>query len=297
MKINQIPDIYIEQYLLNELPENLREEMNALIQENPSLEKRIEEIKKSNENILAAHTSESIISAIMEKINRVKSDSELIHESKYQQVKETAPDTDAGYSYLIIKNAFKKIRSLTANRYTLSLASAAVIVIAVLFMMPGILKNDSFKTEYDTDVRIKGLDSKLIIYRMKGKEIEELKSSDTAREGDIIQIGYIAMDKFRYGSIISIDGRGTVTLHYPESPDSHGELTMNKKVLLNKSYELDDSPSFERFVMILSDEPVDTSGIIKKAKKLAMNKDTSLNGSIGTGKNSVEFSAVIKKIE
>jgi len=297
MKINQIPDIYIEQYLLNELPENLREEMNALIQENPSLEKRIEEIKKSNENILAAHTSESIISAIMEKINRVKSDSELIHESKYQLVNETAPDTETGPVYSIVKNVSKKIRSLTANRYTLSLASAAVIVIAVLIMMPGILKNDSFKTEYDTDVRIKGLDSKLIIYRMKGKEIEELKSSDTAREGEILQLGYIATDKFRYGTIISIDGRGTVTLHYPENSDSHDVLTMNKKVLLNKSYELDDSPSFERFIMILSDEPVDTSGIIKKAKKLAMNKDTSLNGSIGTGKHSVEFSAVIKKIE
>jgi len=132
---------------------------------------------------------------------------------------------------------------------------------------------------------------------MKGKEIEELNSSDTAREGDIIQIGYIAMGKFRYGSIISIDGRGTVTLHYPENSVSHEELTMNKKVLLNKSYELDDSPSFERFIMILSAEPVETSEIINKAKKLAMNKDTSLNGSIDAGKDAIEFSAVIKKIE
>ena len=285
MKIDQIPDIYIEQYILNELPDNLREEMEKLMKENPSLSDRIEKIKKSNETILEAYPAESVISEIIEKKNRVNA------------IKNSSRRDNAGDQNGTVLNLFTKISRLSAKRYTLSLASAAAAVVIIFFMIPGVNITDSFKKGYDTDVRIKGLESKLIIYRMKGKEIEELKNSDTAREGDIIQLGYIAADKFKYGIIISIDGRGTVTLHYPGSAESNSELIMNKKVLLNRSYELDDSPSFERFIMILSAEPVDTADILEKAKKLAKNKENSLNGSIDAGKDSAEFSAVIKKID
>jgi len=285
MKIDQIPDIYIEQYILNELPDNLRKEMDKLMEEHPSLTDRIEKIKKSDETILAAYPAESVISEIIEKKNRVN------------EIKNSSRRDNAGDQNRTFLNLYKKVNRLSAKRYTLSLASAAAAVVIIFFMIPGVNITDSFKKGYDTDVRIKGLESKLIIYRMKGKEVEELKNSDTAREGDIIQLGYIAADKFKYGTIISIDGRGTVTLHYPDSAESNSELIMNKKVLLNRSYELDDSPSFEKFIMILSAEPVNTGEILDKAKKLAKNRESSINGYIDEGEDSAEFSAVIKKIE
>ncbi len=297
MKIDQIPDLYIEQYLLNELPENLRREIDTLIQENPSLADRIEMIKKSDEDILSAYPAESIISAVIEKKNRVESAQKPSYKSIQMQDMKTAASGIFHSLISSLQQLLIQISSSTVRRYTLSLVSTAMLVIAVFFIIPGVRTTDNIIKGYDTDVRIKGLESKLIIYRMKGKEIEELKNSDTAHSGDIIQLGYIAMGKFRYGSIISIDGRGAVTLHYPESTASGNELTMNKKILLNKSYELDDSPSFERFIMILSVEPVNISEIIEKAKKLAMNSESSLNGSIDAGKDSIEFSAVIKKIE
>jgi hypothetical protein len=287
MKIDQIPDIYIEQYILNELPDNLRKEMDKLMEKHPSLSDRIEKIKKSNETILAAYPAESVISEIIEKKNRVN------------EIENSFRRDNAGEKNKAVLNLFQKISRLSAKRYTLSLASAAAAaaVVIIFFMIPGVNITDSIKKGYDTDVRIKGLESKLIIYRMKGKEVEELKNSDSAREGDIIQLGYIAADKFKYGTIISIDGRGTVTLHLPDSAESNSELIMNKKVLLNRSYELDDSPSFERFIMILSAEPVNTADILEKAKKLAKNKESSLNGYIDAGEDSAEFSAVIKKID
>ncbi|PKL16772.1 MAG: hypothetical protein CVV49_14465, partial [Spirochaetae bacterium HGW-Spirochaetae-5] len=280
MKINQIPDIYIEQYVLDELPENIRKEIDALILENPSLLTRIEEIKKSNENIISLYPAESMVPEIMEKNSRV---------NRFKRT--SSRDRNSA-----VKDFIKKLNSLSSKRYTLPLASAAAAVVIIFLMIPGVNITENFTKGYDTDIRIKGLESKLIIYRMKGKEVEELKNSDTARQGDIIQLGYIAADNFKYGTIISIDGRGTVTLHHPDSAESHSELIMNKKVLLNRSYELDDSPSFERFIMILSAEPVNTGEILYKAKKLAKNRESSLNGFIDAGKDTAEFSAVIKKI-
>jgi len=297
MKIDQIPDIYIEQYLLNELPENLRKEMNELIMAENSLRDRIENLKESNKSILSGYPAEFMISEIEKRAKSIKSAAESAAEPENHQAENSANQARSVIINFSIKNLYKKISGASSRRYTLSLASAAVIILVVFFMVPGLRITDRFNTEYETDVRIKGLESKLVIYRMKGKEIEELKNFDIARKGDIIQLGYIATDKYRYGTIISIDGRGTVTLHHPESTENQNELTINKKIILNKSYELDDSPSFERFIMILSTEPVHTSDIISKAKKLAISRESSLNGPIDAGKETIEFSSVIKKIE
>jgi len=67
MKINQIPDIYIEQYLLGELPENLRNQMDELIAQNTELSDRINIIRKSNEEILTSYSAESMVRQIIEK--------------------------------------------------------------------------------------------------------------------------------------------------------------------------------------------------------------------------------------
>jgi len=290
MKINQIPDIYIEQYLLGELPENLRNQMDELIAQNTELSDRINIIRESNEEILTSYSAESMVRQIMAKTTSA----DEAHREKIK--KEKSPGIINGFP-VSLKNIIEKISSVSGRRYTLSIASAAAIILLVIFMIPGIRNIDNVKTPGEYDVRIKGLDSKLLLYRMKGKEVEELKNANTARSGDIIQVGYIAAGNFRHGVILSIDGRGAVTLHLPEVNTSNEKLILNKRVLLKKSYELDDSPSFERFIMILSADPIDTADVMEKAKKLANSRENAVNGLIETGKDSIELSITLKKIE
>lgn len=286
MNIDQIPDIYIEQYILGELPENLRIEIETLLKDNPVLQERISALLESNVNILSDYPPASIVETILEKSDKA---SGTVIDKKQSGIISTIAGS--------INNMINRISSVSTARYTISAASAAIILIVIIFTVPGIRNINIISTTQDESVRIKGLDSKLLLYRIKGGEVKELKNLNTAHSGDIIQAGYIATGNYRHGVILSIDGRGTVTLHFPAENSSGDELVMNKRVLLDKSYELDDSPSFERFFMILSANPINTSEIIAKAKKLAISRENSANGSIKPENDSVEFSITIKKTE
>lgn len=295
MKINQIPDIYIEQYIIGELPENLRKQINELAAQNSELNNRIIKIRESNKEILSSYPAETMVQRIVEKSDirkNISADASFVKESRNK----TPQGIITGFTDSL-NNIIKKISSISARRYTLSIASAAAMILVFIFMIPGIRTTDNTKIPYENDVRIKGLESKLLLFRMKGKEIEELRNMDAARSGDIIQVAYIAAGDYKHGVILSIDGRGTVTLHLPDGSSSGDKLILNRKVLLNKSYELDDSPSFERFIMILSTDPINASDIIEKAKKLANSRESAVNGLIGADKGSIEFSITIKKTE
>lgn len=294
MKTDRIPDIYIEQYILDELPENLRVEMDDLILNNPELKERINKIKKSDNDILAAYPAGKIAQIILDKRNSINNSENLFSPGNDRRPVKSGFLTDI---LLPVKKFINQINSTRIGRYALSLSSAAVLVFLIFFLFPGIKTGFDAKTDTNDTIRIKGLDSKLLLYRMKGRNVEEIKNADTAHKGDIVQVGYIATGNFRYGIILSIDGRGTVTLHFPDSTSSGRELPLNKKVLLNRSYELDDSPHFERFIMVLSDKPINSAEIIEKTKKLAISRDSAINGSVKTGENDAEFSIVIKKTE
>jgi hypothetical protein len=75
--------------------------------------------------------------------------------------------------------------------------------------------------------------------------------------------------------ILSVDGRGVVTLHYPESEDKDPILDQYKKTFLSTSYELDDAPDFERFFFITSKSEIDVQAILNSAKVLAKHPKTS----------------------
>ncbi len=294
MKTNQIPDIYIEQYLLGELPENLCREIEDLILKDPEMLERINRIKQSNNDILSAYPAASMAESIRTKIDagensRCSYDKILTMEGNKQ-----LPEKSFSLAELF-KKTVKPLRNFSLRPYPLAAASALAMIIAVLLIMPGIREANYLRTDYEQGIRIKGLDSRLLLYRMKGTEIEELKNNETARAGDVIQIGYIAAGNYKHGVILSIDGRGTVTLHLPDSSRPEKEIVTNRRILLDKSYELDDSPSFERFILILSAGPLNTDDMIKKAKKLAISGKDAVNGLIDAGGDTVEFSLIIKK--
>ncbi|MBN1838324.1 MAG: hypothetical protein JW820_20865, partial [Spirochaetales bacterium] len=82
------------------------------------------------------------------------------------------------------------------------------------------------------------------------------------------QLGYVAAAR-AYGVILSIDGRGVVTLHFPVGSTGAGELEREGESLLPFAYELDDAPGFERFFFVTGPEPFAVDSVLEAAERLA----------------------------
>lgn len=119
-------------------------------------------------------------------------------------------------------------------------------------------------TDLDDPVRIKGLFPRLLIHRQRAGRIERLHDGDRAAEGDLVQMSYVAAGN-RYGVVVSLDGRGGVTLHYPEQPEAPPHLVLRGEHALDHAYELDDAQSYERFIFVTSSDPAMKTGVVLAA--------------------------------
>lgn|SRR5574344_63647 len=144
------------------------------------------------------------------------------------------------------------------------LVLAAAAVFALLFIAPVTVSQIQKRNGSAIDeARVKGSASKntvtakqqLIVYRYESGNAIALKNGTKVSEGDLIQICY-AVPHAMYGMIISIDGNGTITQHYPQDKEEAVLLSSDKDAVpLTDSYQLDDAPAYERFIFVTSDKP------------------------------------------
>lgn len=116
--------------------------------------------------------------------------------------------------------------------------------------------------------RIKGLEPHLLVFRQEGESAVPLQEPADAQPRDRLQLSYVAAGA-RFGVVLSLDGAGVVTLHYPASETAATTLQQGGAVPLDRSYELDAAPEFERFVLVTADTPLHTATILAAAKQLA----------------------------
>jgi hypothetical protein len=136
----------------------------------------------------------------------------------------------------------------------------------------------------------------LIIHKQVAADrIELLKNGAKAKSGDLLQLAY-AVPETAFGVILSIDGSGVVTLHFPEEKSGSTALEKMKKTPLPHAYELDNAPEFERFFFITSETELNASEILEKAALLAKNPFRARTGNIES-KGMNQFSILIKKGE
>lgn len=64
-----------------------------------------------------------------------------------------------------------------------------------------------------------------------------------------MQVSYVAAGN-RFGVVVSVDGRGGVTLHHPASPRDVPRVKARGETPLPYAFELDDAPGFERFFFV-----------------------------------------------
>lgn len=235
MKHKEINAWVLERYILNELPDSRIKEIDRQLKEDPSLKKEIERLENSNKDILNQYPPSSVVPQILSQYNY------KIEKNKRERVTKTRP--------------------VFFRRLAYASPAFALALILIFLVFP--FQKDKTRTK-GNDLT----EPNLIVYRKNDSGEEELKNGVKAKAGDLLQIAYAAAKK-KYGVILSIDGNGTVTLHYPERKDQSTVLKKGMKVLLGSSYELDNAPEFERFFFITSMSEIDVADILQKAIRLA----------------------------
>jgi len=119
-------------------------------------------------------------------------------------------------------------------------------------------------------ILLKG-DPVLMIDRIESGRPQRMAADASVEAGDLLQVTYNAKGA-QQGVVVSIDGAGVATLHYPESETGSPRLDHGGPRPLPESYELDDAPGFERFFFVTVDgvEPrLDVARVMEAARSLA----------------------------
>ncbi len=236
MKNERIPEFFLEQALLDELPPEKKQ-----ILDSEEAAARLKELELSNREILMKYDPANMTEQILKRLDSSELESERSN----------------------IKTGW-----FSEHRVGVILAAAAVAVFTLaspfLFRQSPSIDTATPGTEF---TRIKGMDPAIMLYRNHDGTVEQLVDGATARESDLIQISYNAAGKI-FGAIFSIDGSGVVSLHFPG--DTNGSLVLKREgeIALDFSYRLDDAPRFEQFFFVTSDRTFDMAAVLKAAENL-----------------------------
>jgi hypothetical protein len=154
------------------------------------------------------------------------------------------------------------------------LAPAATAALALVFASTWSPRAPVEPVEPAEVTRVKGLEPHLVVHRDAAGVEARLQSGASARPGDVLQLGYVSAGR-SFGVIVSIDGRGATTLHWPLEGGAAGALAAQREALLPQSFRLDDAPGFERFLLVTSDAPFPVDAVLRAAGALAARPDAS----------------------
>ena len=226
-----IPDWKLERILLGE------ESDEAL---GPEDRARLEALRASNEEILSRHPPRMIADRI---------ERELRREAAAKAARAS------GRPAFRLRPAFVAVPALAG--------------LAVLFAVAGPGGGPDLPDDGPEVTREKGdIRATLSVHRRAGTGAERLASGGAARAGDVLQLSYAAAGA-SHGVIVSVDGGGAVTLHYPAREGLSTALAGDGETPLPDAYELDTAPGFERFFLVTAPAPIDVDAVLAAARALA----------------------------
>jgi hypothetical protein len=241
-------EYYLERYVLGELPEEEAEVIRRRAASDPEVLAAIENIESSNRSILLRYPPPAIKEELLRRTAEAGP-----RQSKRRPLIRTIPFRRALY-----------VASICAAAFIL------FVIVRPSLKKEGVRLWPREDREYSEVKGTEALDlskTQLLVYRKNRSGIEMLADGSLSKAGDVLQLAYVSAQA-PYGLILSIDGGGGVTLHYPEGNEPTN-LTQNKRVPLPHAIELDDAPGFERFFFLTSDNPIDPAGIMERARALA----------------------------
>jgi len=234
----RVPDLILEQYALGELPERERLGLEAALEADPSLGERLEELRRSDEELLR----------------------------DYPPARAAAEIRRRSLALLPGGGARGRAGARGARVVGASAAAALLVLVGALASRPLLARRG------DDIARAKGGPAPAIsLYREIPGGAQELRGGAVARAGDVVQMRYSARGA-AYGAVFSVDGRGVLTFHLPAGyrggPAAAGALEP-QGAALDAAYELDDAPGFERFYFVWSASTFDLGALWVEASELA----------------------------
>jgi anti-sigma factor RsiW len=164
----------------------------------------------------------------------------------------------------------------------LALSFALVLVIAA-----GLLLSNS-----PDDIVLKGeRDPALRVFRQTVGAPERLFDGAKVRARDRVQVAFDLAGE-RALVVVSIDGAGRATLHFPADGNSVAPANLRA---LPEAFELDDAPGFERFFLVTSINALDARAVLEAAQRLAARPDAR-TASLTVPTGSTQRSLLLEKV-
>ncbi len=229
-----VPDWQLERFRLRELPAEDMATLAGAIAGDDALRRRLEQLAEDDRQILERLPPRTVAAAVR---------------SRHEQA------------------LARRVRRLPL--WLPALATAAVLLVAagVAWLGPGRAPSASDPRGLEP-TRIKGLRPEVLLFRKTTSGAEALTRASVAHAGDVVQLAYQAAGR-RYGVIVSVDSRGTVTSHLPMAGRRAAELVAGANVPLPAAYQLDDAPRWEAFYIVAASEPFDVDAVVAAARSVA----------------------------
>ena len=233
-------ELALERYLLRELPRGEATEIERAAAADPRVRSALVALEASNRDILARYPAPRFKARLLDRLKEEEA---------------TTPSW---------------------KRWAVAASAAAAVVLAVVLIGPRLVQptrtplavpggpENLVKGEAGVDLTR----TRLLVYRKTGDRAEILEDGAEVGAGALLQLAYVSSSA-AYGTILSIDGRGEVTRHFPAEAGGSTLLALHKRVLLPSALELDDAPGFERFFLVTSEAPVEVEAVLAEAAVLA----------------------------
>lgn len=230
-----VPDVTLERYVLGEIDATARQQLEARMREDPALRARVDVLMEADTAARADYPP-AVLAA---------------------EVRKRCPLHERGGVW-------------PRNLGWLIPIGGAVALAFVVARGEPVQNNrgaDLSAEAAHEDGRAKGADATLLVYRNGAAGATPVVDGGWVAPGDVVRVGY-RVARPGFGAIVSVDGRGVVTQHFPEAGDRAAALEAGGLVLLDRGFELDDAPRVERFFLVTAPEPFDLAPVCDLVRRV-----------------------------
>jgi len=246
-----VPQWQLERYLLSELSPGDAVAVERALGSSPALRQRLEEMRRDDARVRRAYPA-----AWMARQIEARSDPAR---ARGEERGREAPAASAWWWRLA------------------PVAAAAAVALAVVpALRPGGVTREvpealtstgpgaarQALASADPEVRLKG-SPYLVLHRKTVAGSERLENGAAAYAGDLVLVQYHGAGR-RYGAIVSVDGRGAVTVHLPSEGATAATLDDSGLATMGYAYELDDAPRWERFYFVTGDRSFSAAAVAEQ---------------------------------
>jgi len=251
------------------------------MENNETLQKRVEAIQQSNTEIQASIDEQDALREIKYRIKN--------NEIRQEQN----------------KDKHKQQKNSSWGRLAYAMPIVAVITVSTLMLKENIsvspdhgFRGDSYQSNgvvvTEDGVRFKGLQPHINIYQKTEAGAKLIESNASLQAGDSLQLSYVAARQ-EFRAILSIDGNGVVTQHFPLDTHASVKLKASGELMLDRSYQLDDAPKFEHFFFITSKSTFDLQKVIEHVQIITASTQENTASITGLPEGLNQFMMTIKK--